>query len=192
MASEEASERAAAEARENAAKEKAAVAKAEADARRRAERITVERVNAQFREKTAVKAQDRAAAIAAAKMNQQKNDNDLSNSYYYTFLSAMQDVEPGSLSQNNIKKASSTTLAILVMVTSDSILQQDMTGTDRCAARYDQHDTETELAQPTPDPPPPRACVPKKDVEPGSLSQNNIKKASSTTNIVDDLNSSLG
>ncbi|GJY07246.1 reverse transcriptase domain-containing protein [Tanacetum coccineum] len=81
------------------AKEKITVVKAEANACLRSKCIAVERVNAQFR----------AAATAAAKMNQQKNDNDLSNSYYYTFLSAMQDPAPDPLSQNNIKKASSTT-----------------------------------------------------------------------------------
>nr|GEV64416.1 hypothetical protein [Tanacetum cinerariifolium]GEV64833.1 hypothetical protein [Tanacetum cinerariifolium] len=131
-ASAEASERAAAEARENAAKEKAAVAKAEADARRRAERIAVERVNAQARERAAAEARDRAAAVAAAKMNQQKNDNDLESFFSSRASSAPRpranssDPAPDPLSQNrqgqqgpqrtsstgvssNIKKASSTT-----------------------------------------------------------------------------------
>ncbi|GKB84910.1 hypothetical protein Tco_0957182, partial [Tanacetum coccineum] len=60
------------------AKDKIAVVKAEANAHLRSECIAVERVNAQFREKTVVEARDKAAATAAAKMNQQKNDNDLS------------------------------------------------------------------------------------------------------------------
>lgn len=77
-ASVEASEKAAAEAREKAAREKAAVARAEAEARRRAERAAVERVNAEARQRAASEARDRAAAAAAAsKVNQQKNDNDL-------------------------------------------------------------------------------------------------------------------
>ncbi|KAJ0437570.1 putative DnaJ domain, Chaperone J-domain superfamily [Helianthus annuus] len=76
-ASAEASEKAAAEAREKAAREKAAVAKAEADARRRAERAAVDKVAAEARERAAAEARDRAAAAAAAKINQQKNDNDL-------------------------------------------------------------------------------------------------------------------
>ncbi|XP_076911077.1 auxilin-related protein 1-like [Bidens hawaiensis] len=77
-ASVEASEKAAAEAREKAAGEKAAVARAEAEARRRAEWAAVERVNAEARQRAASEARDRAAAAAAAaKVNQQKNDNDL-------------------------------------------------------------------------------------------------------------------
>ncbi|KAI3694858.1 hypothetical protein L1987_77839 [Smallanthus sonchifolius] len=76
-ASAEATEKAAAEAREKAAREKAAVARAEAEARRRAERAAVERVAAEARQRAAAEARDRAAAAAAAKMNQQKNDNDL-------------------------------------------------------------------------------------------------------------------
>ncbi|KAA8543603.1 hypothetical protein F0562_021651 [Nyssa sinensis] len=70
-AAAEARQRANAEAREKEAREKAAVAKAEAEARRRAERAAVERVAAEARERAA------AAASASARMNQQKNDNDL-------------------------------------------------------------------------------------------------------------------
>ncbi|XP_023731011.2 auxilin-related protein 2 [Lactuca sativa] len=71
-------EKAASEAKEKEAREKAAVAKAQAEARRRAERAAVERVTAEARERAAAEARDRAAAAAtAAKVNQQKNDNDL-------------------------------------------------------------------------------------------------------------------
>ncbi|XP_076905414.1 auxilin-related protein 1-like [Bidens hawaiensis] len=77
-ASVEAAEKVAAEAREKAAREKAAVARAEAEARRRAERVAVEWVAAEARQRAAAEARDRAAvAAAAAKVNQQKNDNDL-------------------------------------------------------------------------------------------------------------------
>ncbi|KAI3829900.1 hypothetical protein L1987_04031 [Smallanthus sonchifolius] len=74
-----AAEKAAAEAKEKEAreKEKAAVAKAQAEARRRAERAAVERVTDEARERAAAEARERAAAAAAAKMNQQRNDNDL-------------------------------------------------------------------------------------------------------------------
>ncbi|PIN23126.1 hypothetical protein CDL12_04162 [Handroanthus impetiginosus] len=74
-AAAEARERAVAEAREKEMREKAAVARAEAEARRRAERAAVERAAAEARERAAAEARERAAA--AAKMNQQKNDNDL-------------------------------------------------------------------------------------------------------------------
>ncbi|KAL2508114.1 Auxilin-related protein 1 [Forsythia ovata] len=73
----EARERAAAETRERVekvaaeAREKAGVAGAEAEARHRAERAAAE-----AREIAAAEAQEK-AAIAAAKMNRQKNDNDL-------------------------------------------------------------------------------------------------------------------
>ncbi|KAL7201261.1 hypothetical protein ACSBR1_033045 [Camellia fascicularis] len=74
----ERAEKAAAEARERAnseAREKAATAsKTEAEARRRAERAAVERAAAEARERAASEARERAAA---ARMNQQKNDNDL-------------------------------------------------------------------------------------------------------------------
>ncbi|KAJ8563720.1 hypothetical protein K7X08_032172 [Anisodus acutangulus] len=63
----ERAEKAAADAREKEAREKASAAKAEAEARRRAERAAVERVAAEARER----------AAAAARMNQQRNDNDL-------------------------------------------------------------------------------------------------------------------
>ncbi|KAH6765767.1 hypothetical protein C2S52_016750 [Perilla frutescens var. hirtella] len=76
-AAAEARERAAAEAREKEAREKAAAARGEAEARRRAERVAVERAAAEARERAAAEARERAAAAAAAKMNQQKNDNDL-------------------------------------------------------------------------------------------------------------------
>ncbi|EEF37782.1 auxilin-related protein 2 [Ricinus communis] len=65
----ERAERAAAEARERAnteSRERAAVARAEADARQRAERAAVERAAAEARER----------AAAAARANQQKNEND--------------------------------------------------------------------------------------------------------------------
>ncbi|GKB23674.1 DnaJ domain-containing protein, partial [Tanacetum coccineum] len=68
-------EKAAAESREKEAREKDAVAKAQAEARCRAERAAVERVTAEARERAAAEARDRAAA--AAKMNQQKKENDL-------------------------------------------------------------------------------------------------------------------
>ncbi|EYU36870.1 hypothetical protein MIMGU_mgv1a001096mg [Erythranthe guttata] len=73
-AAAEARERTAAEAREKELREKAAVARAEAEARRRAERAAVERAAAEARERAAAEARERAAN---AKMNQQKNDNDL-------------------------------------------------------------------------------------------------------------------
>ncbi|XP_051131948.1 auxilin-related protein 2-like [Andrographis paniculata] len=77
-AAAEARERAAAaDAREKEQRDKAAAAKAEAEARRRAERAAVERAAAEARERAASEARERAAAAAAAKMNQQKNDNDL-------------------------------------------------------------------------------------------------------------------
>ncbi|KAK4408748.1 Auxilin-related protein 2 [Sesamum angolense] len=77
-AAAEARERAAAaEAKEKEMRDKAAVARAEAEARRRAERAAVERAAAEARERAAAEARERAAAAAAAKMNQQKNDNDL-------------------------------------------------------------------------------------------------------------------
>ncbi|XP_055812924.1 auxilin-related protein 2 [Solanum dulcamara] len=63
----ERAEKAAAEAREKEAREKASAAKAEAEARRRAERAAVERAAAEARER----------AAASARMNQQRNDNDL-------------------------------------------------------------------------------------------------------------------
>ncbi|KAD3336171.1 hypothetical protein E3N88_31690 [Mikania micrantha] len=81
-AEQAAAEKAAAETKEEEAreKEKAAVAKAQAEARRRAERAAVERVTAEARERAASEARERAAAVAAAaKMNQQKKDNDLDN-----------------------------------------------------------------------------------------------------------------
>lgn len=68
----ERAEKAAAEARERAnaeARERAAVARAEADARQRAERAAVERAAAEARER----------AAAAARANQQKNDNQQRN-----------------------------------------------------------------------------------------------------------------
>lgn len=131
-ASAEASERAAAEAREKAAREKAAVARAEADARRRAERVAVDRVAAEARERAAAEARDRAAAATAAKMNQQKNDNDLESFFSSRPSSAPRpratssDPAPDPLSQNrrgqegsqrtsstgvssNMRKASSST-----------------------------------------------------------------------------------
>ncbi|KAL8237140.1 hypothetical protein R6Q59_018221 [Mikania micrantha] len=130
-ASAEASEKAAADAREKAAREKAAVARSEAEARRRAERAAVERVAAQARERAAAEARDRAAAAAAAKINQQKNDNDL-ESFFSSRPSSAPRPRPTSdpasdpLSQNrrgqegsqktsttgvssSMKKASSTT-----------------------------------------------------------------------------------
>ncbi|KAL6563516.1 hypothetical protein OROGR_002475 [Orobanche gracilis] len=76
-AATEARERAATEAREKEARDKAPIAKAESEARRRAERAAVERAAAEARERAAAEARERAAAAAAAKMNQQKNDNDL-------------------------------------------------------------------------------------------------------------------
>lgn len=66
-----------AEARERELRDKAAAARAETEARRRAERAAVERAAAEARERAAAEARERAAAAAAAKMNQQKNDNDL-------------------------------------------------------------------------------------------------------------------
>ncbi|CAA3022320.1 Hypothetical predicted protein [Olea europaea subsp. europaea] len=74
-AAAEARERSASEAREKEAREKAAVARAEAEARRRSERAAVERVAAEARERAAAEAREKASA--AAKMSQQKNDNDL-------------------------------------------------------------------------------------------------------------------
>lgn len=76
-AAAEARERAAAEAREKEAREKAAATRSEAEARRRSERAAVERAAAEARERAAAEARERAAATAAAKLNQQKNDNDL-------------------------------------------------------------------------------------------------------------------
>ena len=82
-AAAEARERAAAEAREKEARERSAAVRAEADARRQAERAAVQRAAAEARERAAAEARERAAAEAreraasAAKMNQQKNDNDL-------------------------------------------------------------------------------------------------------------------
>ncbi|KAM0051075.1 putative Chaperone J-domain superfamily [Helianthus debilis subsp. tardiflorus] len=59
-------------------KEKAAVARAQAEARRRAERAAVDRVTAEARERAAAEARQRAAAAAAAaRTSQQRNDNDL-------------------------------------------------------------------------------------------------------------------
>lgn len=75
-AAAEARERSNAEAREREAREKAAAARADAESRRRAERAAVDRVAAEARERAAADARDRAAA-AAARMNQQKNDDDL-------------------------------------------------------------------------------------------------------------------
>lgn len=76
-----AADKAAAEAKEKETreKEKAAVAKAQAEARRRAERAAVERVTAEARERAAAEARERAAAAAttAAKVNQQRNEDDL-------------------------------------------------------------------------------------------------------------------
>lgn len=74
-AATEARERAAAEAREKEVREKAAMARAEADARRQAERTAVERAAAEARARAAAEARERAAATA--KMNQHKNDNDI-------------------------------------------------------------------------------------------------------------------
>ncbi|XP_043711731.1 auxilin-related protein 2-like isoform X2 [Telopea speciosissima] len=76
-AAAEARLRAAAEAREKEAQERAAVARAEAEVRLRTERAAVERAAAEARERAAAEARERAAAAAAAKENQQKNDNDL-------------------------------------------------------------------------------------------------------------------
>ncbi|KAL8516487.1 hypothetical protein ACS0TY_014947 [Phlomoides rotata] len=73
-AAAEARERSAAEAREKEVRDKAAAARAD-EARRRTERAAVERAAAEARERAAADARERAAA--AAKMNQQKNDNDL-------------------------------------------------------------------------------------------------------------------
>ncbi|MCD7469247.1 hypothetical protein HAX54_008118 [Datura stramonium] len=63
----ERAEKAAAGAREKEAREKASAVKVEAEARRRAERAAVERAAAEARER----------AAASARMNQQRNDNDL-------------------------------------------------------------------------------------------------------------------
>ncbi|CAA3029767.1 Hypothetical predicted protein [Olea europaea subsp. europaea] len=73
-AAAEARERSASDAREKEAREKAAVSRAEAEARRRAERAAVERAAAEARERASAEAHEKASA--AAKMNQQKNDND--------------------------------------------------------------------------------------------------------------------
>ncbi|KAK7318415.1 hypothetical protein RJT34_03115 [Clitoria ternatea] len=63
----ERAEKAAAEAKDRGARERAAAARAEAEARAKAERSAVERAAAEARER----------AAAAARMNQQKNENDL-------------------------------------------------------------------------------------------------------------------
>ncbi|KAL6555501.1 hypothetical protein OROHE_007173 [Orobanche hederae] len=131
-AAAEARERAAAEAREKEARDKSAVAKAEAEARRRSERAAVERAAAEVRERAAAEARERAAAAAAAKMNQQKNDNDLesffsmgrassaprartnssdpfSEQFQNKGASEAAKRTPSSSAASNMKKASSTT-----------------------------------------------------------------------------------
>ncbi|KAJ0561007.1 putative Chaperone J-domain superfamily [Helianthus annuus] len=129
-AAAEATEKAAVEAREKAARVKAAVARADAEVRRRAERATVDKVAAEARQRAAAEARDRAAAAAAAKMNQQKNDDDLESFFSSRPSSAPRprgtssDPAPDPLFQNrqeapqrtsstggssNMRKASSTT-----------------------------------------------------------------------------------
>ncbi|KAI9079666.1 hypothetical protein K1719_038287 [Acacia pycnantha] len=71
----EARERANSESKEREARERAAAARAEAEARVRADRASVERAAAEARERAAAQVRERAAA--AARMNQQKNENDL-------------------------------------------------------------------------------------------------------------------
>ncbi|XP_057772588.1 auxilin-related protein 2-like isoform X2 [Salvia miltiorrhiza] len=142
-AAAEARERAAAEAKEKEAREKSAAARAEAEARRRAERAAVERAAAEARERAAAEARERAAS--AAKMNQQKNDNDLES-----FFSM------GRASSAPRARSSST----------DPFFDQQFPGKG-----------ESEAARRTPS---------------STGASSNLKKASSTTNFVDDLSSIFG
>ncbi|KAI3450161.1 hypothetical protein Pfo_006826 [Paulownia fortunei] len=144
-AAAEARERAAAaEAREKELRDKAAVARAEADARRRAERAAVERAAAEARERAAADVRERAAA-AAAKMSQQRNDDDLES----FFSMGRASCEPRG-------RANST----------DPFFDQQF-----------QSKGGSEAAKRT---------------SSSSGASYNMKKASSTTNIVDDLSSIFG
>ncbi|KAG8388825.1 hypothetical protein BUALT_Bualt02G0165300 [Buddleja alternifolia] len=145
----ERAEKAAAEARERAtaaeASEKAAVARAEAEAeaRRRAERAAVERAASEARQRAAAEARERAST--AAKMNQQKNDDDLESFF-------------------NMGRASSAP-------------RPRSNSTDPLFDQQFQNKGGFEAAKRT---------------SSSSGAPSNIKKASSTTNIVDDLSSIFG
>ncbi|CAI9770707.1 unnamed protein product [Fraxinus pennsylvanica] len=141
-AAAEARERAASEAREKEAREKAAVARSEAEVRRRVERAAVERAAAEARERAAAEAREKASA--AAKMSQQKKDDDLES-----FFSM------GS-------RASSVPRARTDSV--DPVLNQQF-----------QNKAGSEAAMRT-----------------SSSGASNMRKASSATNIVDDLSSIFG
>ncbi|XP_071717807.1 auxilin-related protein 1-like [Rutidosis leptorrhynchoides] len=155
-----AAEKAAVEAREKEALEKAAVAKAQADARRRAERAAVERVTAEARERAAAEARERvaaearerataearerAAAVAATKLNQRKNDNDL-DAFFST------SSQPNSVPRARESSGSAT-----------DPLSQDKQGPDGAHGASNARDPSS------------------------------VRKASSTTNFVDDLSSIFG
>ncbi|KAL6499945.1 hypothetical protein OROGR_027855 [Orobanche gracilis] len=175
-AAAEARERAAAEEREKEARDKAAVAKAEAEARRRAERAAVERAAAEARERAAAEARERAAAAAAAKMNQQKNDNDLESFFNMGRASSAprartnssdpfseqfqnkgpsEDAKrtPSSSAVSNMKKASSTTnffddLSSIIGAASSAGDFQEVEGEtdERRKARVDRHQRTQERA----------------------------------------------
>ncbi|KAK9054995.1 hypothetical protein SSX86_026074 [Deinandra increscens subsp. villosa] len=165
-ASVEASEKAAAEAREKAAREKAAVARAEADARRRAERAAFERVAAEARERAAAEARDRAAA--ASKINQQKNDNDLESFF---------NSRPSSAPRP--RETVSSRWCYIYLPSNTGIIQKKL--------------LLSAMQDPAPDP-----LSQNRRGQEGSQrssttgASSNMRKASSTTNIVDDLSSIFG
>ncbi|KAF5480548.1 hypothetical protein F2P56_001288 [Juglans regia] len=131
----ERAEKAAAEARERAnteARDRAAVARAEAEARLRAERAAVERAATEARER----------AAAAARMNQQKNENDLES--FFSMGRASSAPRPRANSSDPLFDTQS------------------------------QNRQDPEVAR--------RAAT----------TSSNIRKANSTTNIVDDLSSIFG
>ncbi|XP_047976918.1 auxilin-related protein 2-like [Salvia hispanica] len=142
-AAAEARERAAAEAREKEARERSAAVRAEADARRQAERAAVQRAAAEARERAAAEARERAAS--AAKMNQQKNDNDLESFF-------------------SMNRAS-------------SVPRARTSSTDPFFDQQFQSKGESDAARRTP---------------PSTGASSNLKKASSTSNFVDDLSSIFG
>ncbi|KAL4572304.1 hypothetical protein LXL04_019076 [Taraxacum kok-saghyz] len=152
----ERAERAAAEARERAneaaAEKKAGVARAEADAKRRAERAAVERVAAEARERAAVDARDRAAA---ARMSQQKNENDL-DSFFGT-----------GASRPNSAPRPRTTASVSIDIDGVSIIESG--GENRRGQEGGQRTWNSSAGV-----------------------SSNMKKASSSTNIVDDLSSIFG
>lgn len=164
----EARQRAAAEAREKA--EKAAVERAAAEVRLRAERAAFERAAAEARERAAAEARERAAA--AARERHQKNENDLES---FFSMGARPNSAPRQRAATSVRtsmcklEALSLLLLLLFLTYSDSMYQ------DPAFDAQFQSKGVSDAAR--------RASV---------STSSTMRKASSTTNIVDDLASMFG